>query len=91
MSAQLLYKWNTVENSRKWDEVDILKVGHHGSRTSTTKSFLNQIKPKVALISVGKDNSYGHPTENTLKRLNDIGAKIFRTDENGTILIVETK
>ena len=81
----------TVENSRKWDEVDILKVGHHGSRTSTTKSFLNQIKPKVALISVGKDNSYGHPTENTLKRLNDIGAKIFRTDENGTILIVETK
>ncbi len=80
-----------VENSRAWEEVDVLKVGHHGSRTSTTKKFLNQVKPKIALISVGKDNSYGHPTEDTLKRLNNIGSKIYRTDENGTILIVEKK
>ncbi|MBP3707867.1 MAG: MBL fold metallo-hydrolase [Clostridia bacterium] len=80
-----------VENSRAWEEVDVLKVGHHGSRTSTTKKFLDQVKPKIALISVGKDNSYGHPTEDTLKRLNNIGSKIYRTDENGTILIVEKK
>ena len=80
-----------VEKSRKWEKVDVLKVGHHGSRTSSTKTFLDQVKPKVALISVGKDNTYGHPTENALKRLNDVGAKIYRTDENGTILIVEKK
>lgn len=80
-----------VENSRSWEQVDVLKVGHHGSRSSTTKKFLDQIKPKIALISVGKDNSYGHPTEEALKRLNNIGSKIYRTDENGTILIVENK
>lgn len=80
-----------VENSRAWEEIDVLKVGHHGSRSSTTKKFLDQIKPKIALISVGKDNSYGHPTDDTLKRLNNIGSKIYRTDESGTILIVENK
>ena len=80
-----------VENSREWEEVDVLKVGHHGSRTSSTKSFLDKIKPKVALISVGKDNSYGHPTKEALERLEEIGAKIYRTDENGTIMIVENK
>lgn len=78
-----------VESSRNWPQVDILKVGHHGSNTSSSKAFLNQIHPKVALISVGKGNSYGHPTQNTLKRLNNIGAKIYRTDENETILLIE--
>ncbi|MBR2744881.1 MAG: MBL fold metallo-hydrolase [Clostridia bacterium] len=80
-----------VEKSRKWDNIDILKVGHHGSRTSSSKDFLNQIKPKVALISVGKDNTYGHPTESALKRLTNVGAKIYRTDESGTILVLEKK
>lgn len=78
-----------VENSRAWEEIDILKVGHHGSSSSTTKSFLDQTKPKIALIPVGKDNSYGHPTESALKRLNNIGAKIYRTDEDETIMILE--
>lgn len=78
-----------VEESREWPEIDILKVGHHGSSTSSTNKFLNQIKPKVALISVGKGNSYGHPTQSALDRLNKIGAKVYRTDENETILIIE--
>lgn len=79
----------TVENSRKWDQIDILKVGHHGSKTSSTKNFLNQTKPKVALISVGKGNDYGHPTEAALKRLTNIGAKIYRTDEDQTIMVLQ--
>lgn len=79
----------SVENARAWDEIDVLKVGHHGSKSSTTKSFLEQTKPKVALISVGKDNTYGHPTKDVLKRLNDIGSRIYRTDEDETILIIQ--
>ena len=82
---------DVVESSRSWPEIDILKVGHHGSRTSTTTEFLNQIKPKIALISVGKDNKYGHPTEDALSRLTNIGSKIYRTDEDETILITEQK
>ena len=82
---------DVVEASRSWPEIDILKVGHHGSRTSTTTEFLNQIKPKIALISVGKDNKYGHPTEDALSRLTNIGSKIYRTDEDETILITEQK
>lgn len=77
----------SVESSRKWPHIDVLKVGHHGSNTSSSKKFLEQIKPEVALISVGQGNTYGHPTQATLKRLSNIGAKIYRTDENGTILL----
>lgn len=79
----------SVESSRKWPHIDVLKVGHHGSNTSSSKKFLEQIKPEVALISVGQGNTYGHPTQATLKRLSNIGAKIYRTDENGTILLIE--
>ena len=79
----------SVESSRKWPHIDVLKVGHHSSNTSSSKKFLEQIKPEVALISVGQGNTYGHPTQATLKRLSNIGAKIYRTDENGTILLIE--
>ena len=79
----------SVESSRKWPHIDVLKVGHHGSNTSSSKNFLEQIKPEVALISVGQGNTYGPPTQATLKRLSNIGAKIYRTDENGTILLIE--
>ena len=79
----------SVESSRKWPHIDVLKVGHHGSNTSSSKNLLEQIKPEVALISVGQGNTYGHPTQATLKRLSNIGAKIYRTDENGTILLIE--
>ena len=57
------------EKSITWEQTDILKVGHHGSTTSTSQKFLNQIKPKYAIISVGKDNDYGHPKEKILERL----------------------
>ena len=80
------------ENMRNdWPQTDILKVGHHGSSTSTSQKFLNQIKPNYAIISVGKNNDYGHPNNTILKRLNNIGAKVFRTDESGTIEIIVTQ
>lgn len=64
---------------------DILKVGHHGSSTSTSKEFLSKIDPSIAIISVGEDNTYGHPTKETLNTLSNI--KVYRTDINGTIII----
>ena len=67
-------------------KVDVLKVGHHGSRTSSTQAFLNLVAPKYAVISVGKGNSYGHPTAAALERLGSVGATIYRTDEQGTIV-----
>ena len=67
-------------------DVDLLKVGHHGSRTSTGADFLNQIKPEIAVISVGEGNTYNHPTDDCLNRLGAIGSEIFRTDLNGNII-----
>jgi competence protein ComEC len=63
----------------------VLKVGHHGSSTSTSYPFLREIMPKYAVISTGKNNSYGHPDENTLSRLRDAGAIVYRTDVHGDI------
>jgi beta-lactamase superfamily II metal-dependent hydrolase len=64
----------------------VLKVGHHGSSTSTSSSFLDAVKPQYAVIEVGKDNPYGHPTSETLNRLSDANVKVFRTDLDGTIV-----
>lgn len=75
------------EEARTWPQTNVLKVGHHGSDTSTTKQFLGQVKPKIAIISVGKDNSYGHPKQITLDKLKNVGAEVYRTDTSGTILI----
>jgi Predicted hydrolase (metallo-beta-lactamase superfamily) len=66
--------------------VDVLKVGHHGSNTATSKTFLNKVHPKYAVIEVGKGNSYGHPTAATLQKLQGAGAAIYRTDNDGTII-----
>lgn len=63
----------------------VLKVGHHGSADSTTYPFLREIMPEYAVISVGENNSYGHPTENTLSRLRDADVQVFRTDMQGDI------
>lgn len=63
----------------------VLKVGHHGSDTSTTYPFLREIMPEYAVISVGDGNSYGHPTDDTLSRLRDADVKVFRTDIQGDI------
>ena len=78
------------EKTINWEQTDVLKVGHHGSTTSTSQKFLNQIKPKYAIISVGKNNDYGHPKEKILERLKKVGSEIYRTDECGTIEITVT-
>ena len=65
---------------------DVLKVCHHGSSTSSSYVFLREVSPEYAVISVGKDNQYDHPTVETLSRLTDVGAVIYRTDEQGTII-----
>lgn len=68
-------------------KADVLKVGHHGSNTSTTKSFLEKVKPEYAIISVGAKNSYGHPNSSTLELLEEYTNNIYRTDINGTVII----
>ena len=67
---------------------DILKVGHHGSSTSTSTDFLISTNPSVAIISVGKNNSYGHPTSETLSLLNSYNIRTIRTDINGTVIAI---
>lgn len=66
---------------------DVLKVGHHGSHTSTTEEFLSTVAPAFALISVGKDNSYGHPHRDVIARLAEHHTAVFRTDEDGRVSI----
>ena len=67
------------------NRVEILKVGHHGSNTSSHQEFLELGNPQKAIISVGKDNKFGHPSQRIIKRLERLGAEILRTDLNGTI------
>ncbi|MCX6752677.1 MAG: ComEC/Rec2 family competence protein [Candidatus Nomurabacteria bacterium] len=75
------------ENPAKELQSEILKVGHHGSRTSTSSEFVKAVSPSYALISDGKDNKFGHPHKETLDTLASFGVKIFRTDLLGTILL----
>jgi competence protein ComEC len=65
-------------------DIDVLKVGHHGSRTSSSKEFINEMNPKYSIISVGKNNRYGHPNREALNTLED--SKIYRTDQDGSII-----
>lgn len=69
-------------------KADVLKLGHHGSETSSSTSFLKKVDPQYAIISVGKDNSYGHPSKEVLKRLEKQKIKSFRTDEDGMVQLV---
>ena len=66
---------------------DVLKVAHHGSRYSSSKEFIEKVNPKYAIISVGKNNDYGHPHKETIRRLKKNKTKIYRTDYLGTILV----
>ena len=66
---------------------DILKVAHHGSKTSSSQEFINLVKPEIALIGVGKDNSLGHPNHGVIEKLKKTKAKIYRTDLDGEIII----
>lgn len=68
-------------------EADVLKVGHHGSAGGSTEEFLEQVRPKAAVISCGRDNAYGHPAGETLGRLEHVGSRIFDTKEQGAIRI----
>ncbi len=64
--------------------IDVLKVGHHGSNTSSSEEFIKSINPKYSIISVGKNNRYGHPKESVLNNL--VNTKIYRTDEDGSVM-----
>ncbi len=75
--------------SRSWLRraiaVDLLKVGHHGSRTASSDGWLDRLQAKAAVLSVGKINRYGHPNPQTLERLAEHGISIWRTDRDGTV------
>jgi competence protein ComEC len=81
------------EFEQRWPEemdvapVRVIKVGHHGSRTSSSEAFLSRYRPDVALISAGRGNLFGHPAPEVLARLQRIGAEIFRTDRDGAIIL----
>lgn len=70
----------------------VLKVGHHGSKTSSIQEFIDVIKPKIALIGVGENNKFGHPNDEIIERLENLNIKIYRTDKMGEIdFIVDNK
>jgi len=76
------------EISRKWNDIDVLKVAHHGSTYTSSMDFLKEVKPEIAIITCGKDNEYYYPHEAVLKRLKEVGCdNIYITAELGTILI----
>jgi competence protein ComEC len=77
-----------AENPASDLHADVLKVGHHGSKNSTTPEFLEAVEPRIAIISAGEDNPYGHPSAELLERLTASGARILRTDRDGAIHIV---
>ncbi len=66
--------------------VDVLKVGHHGSKTSTSEAFLEKVMPKIAVIMVGADNRYGHPHHEVIERLEDFNINVMRTDRDGDVV-----
>ena len=68
-------------------KVEVMLAGHHGAATSTGAPLLTAVRPEIAVISVGRDNRYGHPRAETMERLRSCGASIYRTDENGTVTI----
>ena len=68
-------------------KADVIKIGHHGGYTSTTEEFIKKVSPTYAVISVGKNNSYGHPNSGIIERIEALGSKIYRTDLDGTIVL----
>ena len=78
-------KEQDILNKYSLENIDFLKVGHHGSNTSSSKKFIDKINPKYSIISVGSDNKYGHPKNSVLNILKN--SKIYRTDINGSIEI----
>jgi len=79
--GEILNKGATIDS-------DILKVAHHGSKTSSSPQFLAEVSPEIAVISLSKDNKYGHPHQETLEKLKNYGIRILRTDQDGDIKII---
>ena len=77
-------KEKDILNKYNLSNIDVLKVGHHGSKTSSSENFINEISPEYSIISVGKNNRYGHPNKGVLNNLKE--SKIYRTDQNGSIM-----
>ena len=75
-----------ILNNYNLPNIDVLKVGHHGSRTSSSKDFINEVNPKYSIISVGNNNRYGHPNKEVLENLKY--SKIYRTDQDGSIMFM---
>ena len=85
---------NILDQNIKHPEIlksDILKIAHHGSKTSSNQDFIEAVNPKVALIGVGKNNNFGHPSIDVINRLEKNGIKIYRTDKDGEISIKVNK
>ena len=80
-------EWDMLKNDYDYS-ADLLKVGHHGSKNSSSYEWLEAVKPEYAVISCGKNNDYGHPNKQTIKRLDKYGVKYFRTDLLGNIVFV---
>lgn len=79
-----------LESEKELLRADILKLGHHGSSTSSSQAFLDAVQPEAVVISLGKNNDYGHPHKETMQRLNKLDIKIYRTDELGTVEMLFT-
>ena len=79
-----------VENQLSIGDIELLKVGHHGSKTSSSPSFINQIQPEYAVILTGQPNQYGHPHQETLSLFESKGIPVYRTDEQGDIVFTST-
>lgn len=75
-----------VEALQDWPKTDLLKIAHHGSKHGSTPKFLQDARPQLAVISVGSYNRYGHPAPDLLRRVEDLGVPIWRTDEDGAII-----
>ena len=84
MGDASIYTEQEILNEYNLSNIDVLKVGHHGSKTSSSKEFIDVINPMYSIISVGEDNKYGHPNKEVLENLNN--SKIYRTDQDGSIM-----
>lgn len=84
-AEKLLIEKNNSENILS---ATILKIAHHGSNTSSYEEFIKKVNPKIALIGVGKNNKFGHPSKEVIERLKNINCKIYRTDKNGEIILL---